>query len=127
MISQGDVEVNQVFFVAEVNGSITSMFREFHLHLELKEKGCEISLIKPLGWFVGFTCNFFAFLASQGLQCTAWIQKGFIQVRFGEVQRFNKVFVSSSNLSYLNNGCLMRQWRYSFLCAYIFLCFEICF
>lgn len=92
MISQDAMEVNQVFFVVEVNGSITSMFREFHLHLELKEKGCEISLIKPLGWFADFTCNLLDFLSSHGLQCTAWIQKGFIQVTFEAIQRLKKVF-----------------------------------
>lgn len=65
---------------------ITPVLREFHLYLELKGKGSKISLIKPLGWFAGFTCSIFAFLSSHGLQCAAWIQKGFIQVRFEEIQ-----------------------------------------
>lgn len=88
MISQDVMEVNQVFFVVEVNGSITSMLREFHLHLKLKEKGSEISLINPWAGLQVLP----AFLSSHGLQCTAWIQKGFIQVRFEEIQRRRKVF-----------------------------------
>lgn len=103
------MEVNQVFFVVKINGSITSVLREFHLHLELTEKVSEISLINPLGWLAGLTCKIFVFLSSHGLRCTAWIQKGFVQVSFEEIQRLNKGFFGSSNLSYLNNGSLMRQ------------------
>lgn len=109
VISQDTMEVNQAFFVVKINGSITSVLREFRLHLEFKEKGSEISLINPLGWFAGLTCKILAFLSSHGLQRTAWIQKGFVQLRFEEIQRLNKGFFSSSNLSYLNNGSLMRQ------------------